>query len=87
MRGFAIVTFVVLTVATVPGRVSAAPKCFGQIATITGTGEINGTTGDDVIVGSNGADVIDGGGNDALGDVCHHGVASIDTFRRCAQML
>src|SRR5688500_7432959 len=42
------------------------PRCFGQAATITGSGTINGTAGADVIVGSSGADVIDGLGGDDL---------------------
>ena len=43
------------------------PQCFGQPATIVGSGVIAGTTGDDVIVGSAGPDQIDGNpGNDVI---------------------
>jgi Ca2+-binding RTX toxin-like protein len=67
MRRVVSVAFVVL-VAAFPGQAAAAPpKCFGQIATITDAGTINGTPGDDVIVGSNGDDTIEGaGGNDVI---------------------
>jgi hypothetical protein len=42
-------------------------KCFGQSATISGSGTITGTAGNDVIVGSPGPDTIDGlGGNDLV---------------------
>ena len=41
--------------------------CFGEPATIVGSGTISGTPGNDVIVGSNGNDVIDGlAGNDRI---------------------
>ncbi|HEX2053501.1 MAG TPA: Ig-like domain-containing protein, partial [Actinomycetota bacterium] len=43
------------------------PECFGQPATIVGTGAgetLNGTAGDDVIVGLGGADKIEGRGGD-----------------------
>ncbi len=42
----------------------AAETCFGQPATIVGSGTITGTPGNDVIVGSPRADVIDGNGGD-----------------------
>lgn len=46
---------------------AAEARCFGETATITGAGTIQGTPGDDVIVGSRGRDVIDGrGGNDLI---------------------
>ncbi len=46
---------------------AVAEACFGQPATIVGSGAIAGTPGDDVIVGSPGNDVIDGnGGYDAI---------------------
>jgi Ca2+-binding RTX toxin-like protein len=45
----------------------AADLCFGQPATITGNGVVNGTEGDDVIITGNGNDVVDGkGGNDRI---------------------
>ena len=41
--------------------------CFGQPATITGNGVVNGTEGDDVIITGNGNDIVDGkGGNDRI---------------------
>jgi Ca2+-binding RTX toxin-like protein len=41
--------------------------CFGEPATITGNGTVNGTNGDDVIITGNGADTVDGkGGNDRI---------------------
>ena len=52
----------------VAGQATATtPTCFGQAATITGSGIIAGTPDDDVIVGSAEADLIDGaGGNDRI---------------------
>jgi Ca2+-binding RTX toxin-like protein len=45
--------------------------CFGEPATITGNGTVNGTNGDDVIITGNRADTVDGkGGNDRI---CTHG--------------
>jgi Ca2+-binding RTX toxin-like protein len=42
-------------------------KCFGERATIVGSGLITGTEGDDVIVGSDGDDTINAlGGNDSV---------------------
>ncbi len=40
----------------------STPRCNGKVATIVGSGAINGTEGNDVIVGSKGADVINGAG-------------------------
>ena len=43
------------------------PLCNGMLATVTGSGKINGTSGDDVIVGSAGSDRINSyGGNDIV---------------------
>jgi Ca2+-binding RTX toxin-like protein len=50
----------------VPGLAAAAARCFGEPATIVGSGIINGTQGDDVIVGSEVNDVINGNGGEDL---------------------
>ena len=53
----------------VPAAHAGAPKCFGQAATIVGTGKsetLRGTSGDDVIVGLLGDDTIKGRGGDDL---------------------
>jgi hypothetical protein len=58
-----------LTVQANTGALAPAqtPMCFGQAATITGSGTITGTAGNDVIVGSPGPDTIDGlGGSDLI---------------------
>jgi Ca2+-binding RTX toxin-like protein len=56
---------------------NATPKCFGERATIVGSGLIDGTEGVDVIVGSDGPDTINAfGGNDL---VC--GLGDVDSFR------
>jgi Ca2+-binding RTX toxin-like protein len=48
-------------------RDASADLCFGQPATITGSGTVNGTPGDDVIITGNGNDTVDGlGGNDRI---------------------
>jgi Ca2+-binding RTX toxin-like protein len=49
------------------------PTCFGQPATITGNGIVNGTPGDDVIITGNTADTISGGGGNDL--ICSRGGA------------
>lgn len=46
---------------------AAAPTCFGQPATIRGTGLLRGTPGDDVIIaGGSGTEVQAGGGDDRI---------------------
>lgn len=46
---------------------SRAPTCFGEPATIRGTGLLRGTPGDDVIIaGSSGTEVHAGGGDDRI---------------------
>ena len=52
------------------------PTCFGQVATIVGSGTIVGTSGPDVIVGSDGPDVINGSFGDDL--IC--GLGGNDTI-------
>lgn len=50
-----------------PATASAAAQCFGQAATIMGSGTITGTPGDDVIIGSDVADTIfSGDGTDFI---------------------
>lgn len=50
-----------------PGSTHQEASCFGSVATMTGSGTIEGTAGDDVIVGSDGDDSIHGkGGNDKV---------------------
>jgi Ca2+-binding RTX toxin-like protein len=50
-----------------PGWAAPADTCFGERATITGSGIIDGTAGSDVIVGSDGGDTIDArSGNDLI---------------------
>lgn len=50
-----------------PGWAAPTTTCFGEPATISGSGNLTGTSGDDVIVGSQIADTIDGlGGNDRI---------------------
>jgi hypothetical protein len=50
-----------------PGWAEPAITCFGERATITGSGAFTGTPGNDVIVGSDLADTIDGlSGNDLI---------------------
>lgn len=58
-------TLLAAAVATASAREETL--CFGSLATITGSGTIDGTDGDDVIVGSDGNDSIHGkGGNDKI---------------------
>jgi Ca2+-binding RTX toxin-like protein len=45
---------------------NGTPKCFGEPATIVGSGVIDGTEGADVILGSNGDDTIFALGGDDL---------------------
>ncbi|GAA4687571.1 calcium-binding protein [Nocardioides nanhaiensis] len=53
--------------ATSAPSAAAAPTCFGETATIRGTGLLRGTPGDDVIVaGDAGTEVQAGGGDDRI---------------------
>ena len=45
---------------------AATPRCFGETATITGSGFIQGTRGRDVIVAGHGSEVHAYGGNDLV---------------------
>ena len=50
-----------------PATAQETPTCFGETATLTGSGFLFGTPGDDVIVGSEDFDLIDGlGGDDRI---------------------
>jgi Ca2+-binding RTX toxin-like protein len=56
------------------GLGAPAATCFGERATVSGSGTITGTQGNDVIVGSAGDDMIDGsGGNDRICGLDGHG--------------
>lgn len=59
-----------LVLALSPTAGAAKARCFGKVATVTGTSaaeELTGTSGRDVIAGLGGNDVVDGvGGNDLL---------------------
>src|SRR5918994_3585660 len=49
------------------GVAQETASCFGEPATIAGSGTINGTSGDDVIIGSPSNDAINGlGGDDTI---------------------
>ncbi|MGH2920775.1 MAG: hypothetical protein ACRDKU_01745, partial [Gaiellaceae bacterium] len=68
MRQRTAMALVVVSVLALLGAASASgdstTKCFGEHATIVGSGLITGTEGNDVIVGSNGADTINALGGD-----------------------
>src|SRR6266508_959838 len=56
-----------MLLATAGASADTTPTCFGESATISGSGTVAGTPGNDVIVGSPGSDTIDGaGGNDLV---------------------
>lgn len=67
------VAALVTAVSTFVPRVTAdaAPLCFGQPATITGSGGLVGTGGPDVIVGTDASQSIQGGGGDDI--ICGKG--------------
>jgi len=70
MRQRIAAALVLVSALTLLGAASASGdrtlKCFGEHATIVGSGLITGTEGDDVIVGSDGADTINALGGDDL---------------------
>jgi hypothetical protein len=71
MRRLSVAVGVALLLGLAAGLIPASPVaavavCFGEDATIEGSGTISGTPEDDVIVGSSGADVIKGNGGDDI---------------------
>lgn len=70
LAGLTVLALTVAYLVVAASGAQAAPKCFGKVATIVGTGAdevINGTRGSDVIMAKRGDDTINGrGGNDFI---------------------